>query len=105
TRKAARAELKLGCDDPLILVHECFNKVKLCRALETIADTTDTNIVLDIRVKAKADTEVSANFTNVPLDTAVSLLADMADLAVVRRNNVLYVTSPENAAKMTREKK
>jgi hypothetical protein len=41
--------------------------------------------------------------TNVPLDTAVQLLADMAELKVVHRDNVLYVTTPEHAAKLEKD--
>ena len=45
---------------------------------------------------------------NTPLDTAVRLLAEMADLRVLHRDNVLFVTTPARATeleKMTDEEK
>ena len=41
---------------------------------------------------------MTATFRNVPLDTAVWILADMSGLTVVRKDNLLYVTSKEPAA-------
>ena len=38
-----------------------------------------------------------------PLDVAVQLLADMADLKLVRIANVYYVTSPQNAKVLQKE--
>jgi hypothetical protein len=40
---------------------------------------------------------------NVPVDTAVKVLADMADLGFVRLDNLLYVTSREKAARLRAE--
>jgi hypothetical protein len=42
---------------------------------------------------------VRARLYNVPVETAIQILADMADLAVVHLHNVYYVTTPENAKK------
>jgi hypothetical protein len=39
----------------------------------------------------------------VPLDAAVRLLADMANLKLVRLANVYYVTSPPNARLLRKE--
>jgi hypothetical protein len=56
--------------------------------------------VIDPRVgKEKASIPITAWLPNVPLETAVHLLADMGGLSVVRMDNVFYVTTPENAAK------
>ena len=41
---------------------------------------------------------MDAQLNNVPTDTAVRLLANMAGLSVARLDNVLYVTTRENAA-------
>ena len=60
--------------------------------------------VVDSRVEAKVVTKVSARLTNVPVDTAVRILCDMAGLSVVRIDNVFYVTSAENAQKVANEK-
>ena len=66
--------------------------------------TTDVSGVLDnssrrlIRIG-----ESTATLTNVPIDTAVRLLADMAGLQVIQVDNVLYVTTPENATRFAAE--
>jgi hypothetical protein len=41
---------------------------------------------------------------NVPLGTAVQLLADLAELKAVQLDNAWYVTTPENAARLTGKK-
>ena len=41
---------------------------------------------------------------NVPVETALKLIANMADLGVVQLDNVFYVTTPENAEKLSKEK-
>ena len=55
------------------------------------------NIVLDGRAGDKGRTPVTARLTDVPLDNAVKVLADMADLTPVVVGRVLYVTSKDNA--------
>ena len=61
-------------------------------------------MVLDARTEKKVEVEVTARLRNVPAQTAVRLLADMAGLEAVWVNNVLYVTTPENAAKLEKSK-
>ncbi|MFO0876156.1 MAG: sigma-70 family RNA polymerase sigma factor [Gemmataceae bacterium] len=87
------------------LVNHSLHKVTLGQALEELAQATNFNIIVDVRVNEKVALPVSARLNNVPIDTAVRLLADMAELAVVRMDNVFYVTSPENARKLTAEEK
>ena len=62
---------------------------------------TDLHAVLS-RVEEKASFKLSATLRNVPIDTAVKLLADMAGLTVVQFGNAYYVTSAENAARWKR---
>jgi hypothetical protein len=71
----------------------------LAEALQQLATTTGYSIVVDGRAADKGKTPVSATLTNVPVDTAVRVLADMADLKPVQVDNVFYVTTPENAAR------
>jgi RNA polymerase sigma factor (sigma-70 family) len=78
-------------------VSALLEKTPLSEALKDLADQTGINVVLDPRVGDKGITEMSTTLSNVPLDTAVRLLADMADLKVVAMDNVLYVTSPAKA--------
>jgi hypothetical protein len=82
----------------LPLVHRKFDKVPLDQVLNELADLTDFNIVLDPRTAEKGKVAVTARFLNTPLDTAVRYLADMADLRSFQQDNMLYVTSKENAA-------
>lgn len=89
---------------PLPLVRLNVRESSLEKALEEIADASGYSVVLDGRLKEKGKTAVTARLLNVPADTAARVLADMAGLSVVRIDNVLYVTSPENAAKLAAEK-
>lgn len=54
-------------------------------------------IVIDQRVAEKAAAKLTLKFDNVPPETALRLLADMADLAVVPLDRVFYITSKDNA--------
>ncbi len=83
------------------LVSGTFDKVALKAAFKELAHAG--NIVLDVRMAKEAEAEVTADFSNVPLDTAVRTLADMAGLKVVPLENVLYVTDKENARTLTEE--
>jgi hypothetical protein len=65
--------------------------------LKLLAETSGHNIVVDKRLGAKAQVPVSVNMLNAPLDTVVRFLADMAELDTVCLDNVIYVTTKENA--------
>ncbi|MBI1917766.1 MAG: hypothetical protein HYS12_23985 [Planctomycetes bacterium] len=92
--KRSKAELK-GPLPPL--VHAVFEARPLDEALRELSDATDGyNVLLNGNVK-EAKVPMTATFRNVPLDTAVWALADMAGLTVVRKDNLLYVTSKEPA--------
>lgn len=82
----------------LPLVHSKFEKVPLEEALKELSGLTEFNIVVDARLGEKARAPVTARFLNTPLDTAVRFLADMANLRSLQQDNVLYVTSKQNAA-------
>ncbi len=84
----------------LPLVNASLTKSPLEDAVKELAEQTEFNVVLDNRAADKAKTTVSAVFRNTPLDTALRLLADMVDLRSVHLDNVLYVTTKENAAAM-----
>jgi hypothetical protein len=84
---------------PLLpLVRSNFEKLPLQDALRELSQQAEYNIVLDSSVAEEAaKTPVTAKLRNAPLDTAVRLLADMADLRAVQAANVLYVTTPDKA--------
>ena len=73
-------------------------------ALRELSDLTGVNIVLDGRAGDKGRTPVTARLTDVPLDNAVKVLADMADLTPVVVGRVLYVTSKDNAKALRAER-
>jgi hypothetical protein len=106
TRKAFIREFyRLPANEasPQPLVHASIVNAPLTTALRDLARSTSGNIVLDVRAAKEAQTTVTADFTNVPLDTAVKLLADMCNLASVEVGNVLYVTSKDNGRALQRE--
>jgi hypothetical protein len=76
-----------------------FDKRDLQDALQEIADATSVNIVLDARSKEKGKTPITATLRDAAVDTVVQLLADMADLEAVTVDDILYVTTKENAKK------
>ncbi len=90
-------------DGPFLpLVNLRANKVPLNEALVQLADQGRLNIVYAGGAE-KAATPVTVRLTNVPVDTAVRLVALQAGLSIVHRDNVLLVTTPENAATLTSE--
>jgi hypothetical protein len=84
------------------LVHCLLTKVPLQKALEQIAEHDNQNIVLALQAQVKCGTLVTARLVNVPIETAVETLANMADLRVVRRANVFLVTTKELAAELNK---
>lgn len=84
------------------LVSGDFDKVPLEEALKKLNHYG--NIVLDARAAKEGQVQVSADLSNVPLDTAVRMFADMAGLSVVPLDNALYVTSKENARGLLKER-
>jgi hypothetical protein len=86
--------------DAVPLVRMTFTETPIRKALEELADKFDASILLAPYVAEKGDALVTAKLVNVPLDHAVELLADMADLSVVKRGNALYVTIPGRAKEL-----
>ncbi|MCS7022909.1 MAG: hypothetical protein NZ703_03850 [Gemmataceae bacterium] len=68
--------------------------------LRHLAAETGANIVLDPRLKDKAQQLITLRLEDVPLESAVRLLAEVADLRVVRLTNILYITTPERAERL-----
>jgi hypothetical protein len=92
----------------LPLVNATLEKCPLSDAVRELAEQSEFNIVLDNRAAEQAKTTINARLLNTPLDTALRLLADTADLRAVHLDNVLYVTTKENAvaleARLEKEK-
>jgi len=106
TLAALREELGRKPDDRILpLVYLRLEKQHLENALQVLSDRTGMSLVLDPRAAEKAKAPVSVMFKSVPLDTVVRILADMTDLQAVRIDNMFYLTSPENADRLTRQNK
>jgi type II secretory pathway component GspD/PulD (secretin) len=76
-------------------------KLDLAAALKKLSKDTATNVMLDSRVSEKArKTEVSLQMEDVPLETAVRLLAEVAGLKPVKVGNVYLVTTKAIAGEM-----
>ncbi len=85
----------------LPLVNMTLENCPLSEALKEMADLTDTSILLDPRVAEQARQTVTLRLRNVPLDSAVRLLANTAELGMYMVDNVVYVTSAENAGDLS----
>jgi hypothetical protein len=65
-----------------------------------LAADTGANVVVDPRLGDKAKKAVTLKLEDVPLESAVRLLAEVADLKAVRMSNVLFITTPERAKEL-----
>ncbi len=80
---------------PLVTVS--FNDKPLPEVLKDIETRTNRTIILGNQAADKIKTTISGRFTNVPVETAVATVAEMAGLKMVRKGNVLLVTTDERA--------
>lgn len=69
-----------------------FNK-----AVNALTMETGANVVVDPRFKEQAETPIVLKLEEVPLETALRLLAELADLRAVRMSNVMFITSRDRA--------
>ncbi len=76
--------------------------VSLKDLLHHLARDTGANVMLDQRLAKEGQTPQTVRLDDVPLETAVELLADQAGLKAVRMSNVLYVTTEARAEKLRR---
>jgi hypothetical protein len=81
-----RQRVSLDCDE-----------TEFATAVKQLATDTGANLVVDPRLGEKSKKPVTLKLDDVPLETAVRLLAEVADLRAVRSSNVLFVTSLEKA--------
>ena len=72
-------------------------------AVRELAGQTGASIVIDGRASEQAKKPVTAALYQAPLRSALRVLADMVELKVVAVDNILYVTTPENADKLAKE--
>ena len=77
-----------------------LDKVEFAAAMKQMARQTGVNLALDPRAEKEATAKISLDAEDVPLETAVRLLSEMAGLKPVRAGNTLFVTKKEVAAEM-----
>jgi hypothetical protein len=80
-----------------------LDKVELAQALKRLRRETGANVALDSRLEKEAATAVTLDLEDVPLETAVRLLAEMAGLKPVRVGGALLVTKKETANELRAE--
>jgi hypothetical protein len=71
--------------------------------LEELRELTGANIVVDARMKDKVGEKITANFNDTRLYTVLKVLGDSCEMRPVVMDNVYYLTTPENAAKLQKE--
>ena len=76
-----------------------LDKVEFAAAMKQMARQTGVNLALDPRTEKEATARISLDAEDVPLETAVRLLSEMAGLKQCR-GNTLFVTKKEVAAEM-----
>lgn len=81
-----------------------FNKRPLGEALNELSELSGLSIVLDPRGQTDSSFAVTADFRNVSVQDAVRVLANMAGMKSVVMDNLLYVTSTNNAEQLQKEK-
>jgi hypothetical protein len=95
-----------GRPRPLLqLVQAAFDKRPLEDALKELSAATGTSVLVDLRrAGERAKAPVTAALSNVPLDTAVRLLANQAGLHAVLLDDVLFVTTDGHARRVQSER-
>jgi hypothetical protein len=74
------------------LAFSFYDKVPLKKAMSELADRHGSKIAFSPKVEKELEKPVSARLVNVPFDTALEVLANMADLRVSRKGNDFLVT-------------
>jgi hypothetical protein len=78
-----------------------LDKMDLAAALKQLSKETATNLMLDTRVPGKdAKATVTLQLEDVPLDTAIRLVAEAGGLKPVQVGNVMLVTTKTLATEM-----
>jgi len=94
TRKSASLAARLR--EPVLAR---FDKTPFSEVMQRLSDMTGASILLDPRLKEKAQAPITADFRgDVPLESALRAVADMAELRIVLLiEGGIYVTTPANA--------
>jgi hypothetical protein len=82
------------------VVSVAVERQPLEEAIQQMRRQTNANFVLDPALGEKARTAMSVTLLNSPLDSAVRVLTEMAELDYVWLDNIFYVTTREKAQKL-----
>lgn len=85
------------------LVHPRGQERPLAELFDDVANQGPVNVTIDPKVREKLNAKVTLKVVNVPADTALKILSEMAGVQTVRLRNVFYVTTPERAAELRKE--
>jgi hypothetical protein len=80
-----------------------LDRVQVEKALKNLARETGTNLLLDNRAQKEGQTAVTLQVDDVPLETAVRLIAEGAGLKAARLGNVVLVTTKAHATELRSE--
>ncbi len=80
-----------------------LDEVPFNKAVRSLAKSHGINLVIDPKVAKQAEAPVSLQLESTGLETAVRLLAELANLKSVRMGNVMFITTPEKAEKIRKE--
>jgi hypothetical protein len=87
----------------LPLIQANFERVPLTDALEDIARQGNVTLIVSDVLADKMRTPITTQLINAPLDTAALMLADIADCRPVFKDNLLYITTRDNAKRLEQE--
>jgi hypothetical protein len=96
----ADAEMDLNETIAVPFVNLVAQRQPLEDVLKELAEQVDFSLSLDPRVGEKARLPVNARLLNTPLDSALLVLAEMAELRPVRLDNLFFITTPDKADKL-----
>ena len=83
-----------------------FERTPLADAVEELSALTGVSVVMDPRLGDKLKAPVTVHLNGeVPLDELLRLLANLVEVKFVTSREILYLTSPANAAALERERK
>jgi hypothetical protein len=80
-----------------------LDRVPMDKALKGLARETATNLLVDNRAQKEAQTPVTLQVDEVPLETAVRLIGEAAGLKAVRLGNVVLMTTRVHATELRSE--
>jgi hypothetical protein len=80
-----------------------LDRVQFGTALKQLARDTGANLVVDPKVHKEAQTAITLQLDDVPLEAAVRMMAEFAGLKPARMGNVLFITTKANAKELRTE--